>query len=175
MRLKALIIAAMLAAPMVGYAQDTPTPPAAATATAPDEAAPTEAAKPVPDGSVDVPVTMTTEEGKEALPEVDTEDPGQMVGLLIEAFKAGKWAWAVSLILMLLTWLLNRFLKNAIPKKVVPWVAIGLGVGSNIAMSLATGLKWYEAIGSGFTLGLAAIGGWEAIGKMFKKTDPKPA
>lgn len=175
MRLRTAVLAIMLGLiPMVGMAQDTPAPAApAAPASAPAEGAATAPAAAAPDAGV--PVTMTTEKAAEgaaeAAKEVDPEDAGALISALITAFKQGKWAWAVGLILMLLTWLFNRIFKNRIPKKVVPWVAISLGVASNIAMSIATGMKWFEALGSGFTMGLAAIGGWEALGKMFKKRE----
>jgi hypothetical protein len=110
------------------------------------------------------------------LPVVNPEDPVSQINFIIQAFKSGQWAWGIGLILMLLTLIFNKLVKTRIPKKVMPWIAIGLGVASNIAMSFATGLKWYQALSNGFTMGLAAVGGWEAIGKLFKKSEPaKPA
>jgi hypothetical protein len=109
---------------------------------------------------------------KNPLPNIDANDPGTMLKFIVEAFKTGKWAWAVGLILMLIAWLVNTLLKSRIPKKVMPWVAIGLGVSSAVAMSFASGAVWYNAIGSGLSFGLIAIGGWEAIGKLFKKKAP---
>jgi hypothetical protein len=46
-------------------------------------------------------------------------------------------------------------------------------MGASIAVSFASGVVWYTAISNGFTVGLAAIGGWEALTKMFKKDLPK--
>ncbi len=69
-------------------------------------------------------------------------------------------------VLMLLTFLLNKVFSNKIPKKVLPWLAIGHGVATNITMSIASGLHWLEAIGNGITLGLAAAGGWWAVGML---------
>lgn len=103
------------------------------------------------------------------LPNVDSNKPGEILQLLVTAFKEGKWAWGVGLILMILTLLFNKALKGLIPKKVVPWVAIGLGVATSTMTSLASGVGWLSAIGTGLTVGLAAVGGWEAIGKLFKK------
>jgi len=115
------------------------------------------------------------EDKKEAkpLPKVNTEDPIEIVQFIIQAFKDGQWGFAIGLLITLLTLLFNTILKQRIPKKVVPWVAIGLGIASAVAMSFASGVVWYKAIGSGLTFGLAAIGGWEAFMKMFKKEKSK--
>jgi len=103
------------------------------------------------------------------LPNVNPDDPGAMLKFLINAVRAGKWAWAAGLFLMLLTWGLNRLLKQKIPKKVLPWLSIGLGMAANVSLSFASGADWLTAIGGGLTLGLVAIGGWEALTKLFRK------
>ena len=92
-------------------------------------------------------------------------DPGGMVTGIIKAIKEGKWAWLAALVLMLLTWAFNRVLKEIIPKSVIPWVAIALGVLTQIAVNISAGTDILPAIGNGITLGLAASGGWSAIGK----------
>ena len=107
------------------------------------------------------------------LPAVNAEDPGQIVKFILQAIKESKWAWLVGLLLMLLTWLVNKILKNKIPKKVLPWIAISLGVATSIAMSFASGMLWYEAIGNGISLGLAAAGGWSVVGKQLLPTQKK--
>lgn len=99
-------------------------------------------------------------------PTVNPEDPGAILKLILQAVKEARWAWLAGLILMLLTFLFNKILQDKIPKKVLPWVAIGLGVATNVAMSFASGMHWLEAIGNGVTLGLTAAGGWSAIGKL---------
>lgn len=105
-------------------------------------------------------------------PTVDPDDPGAIFGAIVTAFKGGAWAWLIGLVLMLATLVVNKVLKEKIPKKVLPWLAIGLGVGTNIAMSFASGLYWLEALGNGITMGLAAAGGWSAVGKLiFGKKD----
>jgi hypothetical protein len=107
------------------------------------------------------------------LPKVDPDNPSQIFGYIIEAFKTGKYAWGFGLIFMLLTWFLSRkVLKDRVPKRVLPWVAVGLSTGTAIAVSFASGVVWYTALSNGFTVGLAAIGGWEALTKMFKKDPP---
>lgn len=109
------------------------------------------------------------------LPVVDPDNPSQIFGFIIEAFKTGKWAWGIGLVFMLLTWILSRkILKDKVPKRVLPWLAISLSMGASIAVSFASGMVWYTALSNGLTIGLAAIGGWEALTKLFKK-DPPPA
>jgi uncharacterized membrane protein len=103
--------------------------------------------------------------GPTSLPVVDPDDPGSIIKFIFQAVKESKWAWLVGLLIMFLTWVFNKLLKEKIPAKVLPWVAIGLGVATNVAMSFASGLIWYEAIANGVSLGLAAAGGWSAIGK----------
>lgn len=105
-----------------------------------------------------------------SLPAADPNDPGGIFNLIVQAIRESRWAWLVGLLFMLATWAVNRLFKERIPKKVLPWVAIGLGVGSNIALCLAGGMAWYEAIGQGISLGMAASGGWSAFGKhLFSK------
>ena len=100
-----------------------------------------------------------------ALPTVDANDLGGITKYIVQAIRESRWAWLVGLLFMLATWAVNRLFKERIPKKVLPWVAIGLGVGTNIALCLAGGMVWYEAIGQGLSLGMAASGGWSAFGK----------
>lgn len=107
------------------------------------------------------------------LPTVNSEDPGEIIKFILQAIKESKWAWLVGLLLMLLTWCVNKILKNKIPKKVLPWLAISLGVATSIAMSFASGMLWYEAIGNGVSLGLAAAGGWSVVGKQLLPTQAK--
>lgn len=129
-------------------------------ATAPAVIPATPAVAPTP-ASVPAPVAMAP-----AIPTVDPEDPGTMLKYIIQAVKESRWAWFVGLLLMLATFIFNKILKDKIPRKVLPWVAIGLGVGSNVALSFAAGLYWLDAIGNGLSLGLAAAGGWSAVGKL---------
>lgn len=122
------------------------------------------------------PATKKPAGKKDPLPKVDPNDPMQLLKFIYEAFKTGKYAWAVGLILMLLTWFLSRkILKDRVPKRVLPWLAVGLSVGTSIAVSFASGAMWLEAISGGVTVGLASIGGWEALTKLFDKDKSKVA
>jgi hypothetical protein len=173
-----ILLIALLVLPLSAIAQPKPaepvtaptavtapaTPAAAATATVPTKPLTTKVA-PTKDAPAATKVTAK-DAVKTVLPVVDPDDPGAIIKYILQAIKEARWAWLAALILMLLTFILNKILKNKIPKKVLPWIAIGLGVGTNIAMSFATGLHWLSAIGNGITLGLAAAGGWSAIGKL---------
>lgn len=99
------------------------------------------------------------------LPAVDPSNPGDIVSVLIQAFSHAQWAWAVGLVFMLATWVIDKFLKSKIPAGVMIWVAVGLATGTSIALGIASGAPVVEAIGKGITAGLAAGGGWSALGK----------
>lgn len=167
-----LALGMLLSVPMQSIAQPaapTATVPAAAPAApaAPAASAAAPVATPAPASQpVDVKVAAKVNKADEVpLPAVNPDDPGAMLKFILQAIKEARWAWLVGLVFMLLTFLFNKILKDRIPKKVLPWIAIGLGVATNVAMSFASGMHWLEAIGNGITLGLAAAGGWSAIGK----------
>ena len=104
-------------------------------------------------------------------------EPSAILAMIGTAFKEGQWAWAIGLLFTLLIVLLRAVpsIKSILPKKVVPWLTIALATGASVATSLALGMNWLGAIGSGLTAGLAAIGGWEAFLKIFKKNEEQPA
>lgn len=152
--------------PPPSYAQPS-SAPAVATQPAP-ASTPTATAKP-PAVSI-VHGSMTeVKASPSSLPAVDPNNPGEILGFIYEAFRTGKVAWAIGLILTLLTWLFNALLKYRIPDKFVPWIAIALGVALNVAMSFAAGVPWHTALSNGLSMGLAAVGGWEALLKRFRK------
>jgi uncharacterized membrane protein len=96
---------------------------------------------------------------------VNTDDPASLFKGAVDAAKSGKWALLVGLIVMLLTWILNIFLKRRIPEDVLPWIAIGLGVIAQVAFHLAAGGSWLDAIVGGISMGMTASGGYSAVGK----------
>jgi len=114
--------------------------------------------------------------------DVDKDSPLNMITSMIAAAKSGKWALFVGILLMLLTWLLNTLVGKKIPPKVLPWVAIGLGVIGQGAFAIAAGSGWLDAIVGGITMGTSAAGMYSAAFKYVpflgskKKTDePSPA
>jgi uncharacterized membrane protein len=161
-----VLVCALVSAPPAAQAAPDAAAPAKA---APAKAAPAKTAPAVKAPAEKVAATPAAKPKPAPLPKVDPSDPVSQISFIIEAFKTGKWAWGVGLLLMLLTLIFNKLVKTRIPPKVLPWVAIGLGVGTNIAMSFATGLVWHQTLSNGLSMGLAAVGGWEAIGKLFKK------
>lgn len=107
-------------------------------------------------------------------PPVDPGDIMGMVKMLIQSGKGHQWALFAGLLIMILTWFVDRILKNRIPRKVVPWLSVGLSMGSTIAFTLAAGAGWLNAVVAGVHIGLVAIGGWEALGKHIPGAKAKP-
>lgn len=50
----------------------------------------------------------------------------------------------------------------AIPKRAVPWLALGLGIASSALDNVLMGTAWSEALVKGFVAGVTAIAGHEA-------------
>jgi len=75
---------------------------------------------------------------------------------------------------MFLVWAIRKYLWKEIPSKYVPWVAVGLGVITDVSLSLATDVVWWKAILSGFTSGAAAIALWELGFKHLLGTNATP-
>jgi len=109
------------------------------------------------------------------VPPVDPDDIGGILKQILVSAKTGKWALLVGFIIMLLTWLVNKLLKQKIPANVMPWLAIGLSTIATVAFSLATGVGWLNALIVGFQHGLMAAGGWSAVGKYIPGLVKKPA
>lgn len=113
------------------------------------------------------------------VPTTTAEDPGGVIKYIFQAIREGRWAWLVGLLLMLVTWLLNMGLGERIPRNVLPWVSIALGIGSSMLISIASGLHWLDSVGIGVSAGMAGSGGWSALGKYIRKAnrapEPKPA
>jgi len=109
------------------------------------------------------------------LPKVDTNKPGSFLETIISAFKGGNWKLGVSLVIVLLTWLLNLLFKGRIPAKLLPWIAMGAATVANFFFLWSTKTPWYTALFNGLSIGLAAAGGWSAILKYILPTPTPPA
>lgn len=146
------------AEPKIEVKKDTPAPaPAPALAVAKkDEPKPAPASQPV-------------------VPQVDPDDAAAIVKAIINSAKTGKWALLVGFIMMLLTWLASRLLKDKIPSKVKPWLAIGLSTIAAVSFAIATGVGWLNAIIVGVQTGLTAAGGWSALGQYLPGLRPATA
>jgi len=99
--------------------------------------------------------------------EVDAsaDSPTDMVTGAINAAQHGQWALLVAFIVMLLTWAVNKLFKEKIPKNVLPWLAMLLGVLGDGALVLAYNGSWAAALVGGISAGMTAAGAYSALGK----------
>jgi hypothetical protein len=97
-------------------------------------------------------------------PAVD-ENPGEYVEKIIDAYSNKDWGILAGLSIMLLIWIVKRFVWTSLPVSALPWVSIGLGVLVAVATALMAGQLWWKAILNGLTTGAAASGLWSAVGK----------
>jgi hypothetical protein len=97
-------------------------------------------------------------------------DPGGLVNTMVKSLQQGNKWMAVSCLLMLLTYALNRgILGQRIPPNLLPWVAALLAVATNITVAITGGMAWTDAVLNGLTQGAAAAGLWSMAGKHFLK------
>ena len=99
---------------------------------------------------------------------------------IVQAAKQGHWALVLGLIVMILTALVNRVFRAKIPPAILPWLAIGLGIIGQGALTLHYSGDWATAIFAGMTAGLTAGGSYSAFGKYLpgigtKKLKPETA
>lgn len=97
---------------------------------------------------------------------------------LLEALGKGDYVLALGFGTMLLTRLLTVGpLKEKIPGRYLPWVAVVLGMLSQASVAITSGVPWQRALLLGLAAGLVAIGSWETIGKhspVLKKAGGSP-
>ena len=94
--------------------------------------------------------------------------PQEVVALgktILDAAKGGNWGIVVASVLMLLLWVLRKFVLKKIPSSYMPWVAAGTGVAGAVAANLQAGQPWMDAVMSGFMAGAAASGLYSLVGK----------
>lgn len=100
---------------------------------------------------------------------VDATDPVSWLNGIAGAAKNSEWSLVTGFALLFLTTVLDkivsRFFKKKIPRNVLPWIAIGLGVLTQVGVFLAMGHHWLYAISGGLVSGLVASGGYSAIGR----------
>lgn len=142
--------------------KDEPTVPEVAPI-APVPTTPTEALAPV----VAPPLVVTSEAPLPAVP-TTYEAAGTIVGQLLDAAKNGHWTVFGGLVLLILIWLLNRAgLAAKVGKKAVPWVTLGIGVVTAVAVGLAQGSPLMDSLKLGLLEGGIAIALWEVAFKHF--------
>jgi hypothetical protein len=144
--------------------------PALAQSAAPDikataKPAPADTAAKTAPETAPAPVDLTDIKPKDMPKDVNPDDAASMIGAIGKAAKNGHWALLIGLVLMLLTRVFNIALRNAIPSSVLPWVAVGLGVATEIIFSMANKAHWIDVVTSGLVAGLVAAGSYSAYGK----------
>lgn len=115
------------------------------------------------------------EEATEEIP-ADFNEAAEDVSSLVKALESKNWPVFAGFILMLLVFVANKAgLKDKVGKKAVPAVAIGLAVAASCGIALSSGVPLSTALAQGLAAGLAAIGSWEALFKLFLKNDAESA
>ena len=124
------------------------------------------------------PEVMVEEATEEEATEVTVpEEIDEAVSTFLEALHAARYgAWPVfaGLMLMLIVFIMRRFVMGVIPDSALPWVSIGLGVTGTTGAALAAGEPLLQAVLAGFATGLSAIGFWEILKDRFRNWLPKP-
>jgi hypothetical protein len=88
----------------------------------------------------------------------------------MEAAKGGNWGLALAGILMLLVWVLRKFVVKTLSPAAMPWVAAIAGVVGAVAANVQAGESWGTAVMSGLMTGAAASGLYSLVGKKFLGT-----
>lgn len=119
-----------------------------------------------------VPALALAQDAAPAAPEADISE---FVQMMITAAKGGEWSLFVAALIMVLVFLATKvkFIDNLLPTAAKPWVAAVAGILAAVATTVITTGNWLNAILAGFTVGAAASGLWELIGKrILKKKTP---
>lgn len=97
-------------------------------------------------------------------------DPGAVqegLGVMARAFKSGNWALAAGTLLTVVVALLRIVgALKVIPDKYDQYVAIGAALATSIGVGLTTGQPWDGILMTAANVGLVAVGGWEAVGRV---------
>lgn len=89
--------------------------------------------------------------------------------LLASAYREHQWALLAGLLLTFVVIGLRMFsVVQKLPDALVPWATIGMGLLGAAAVGLQTGESWDAIVMTGLAVGVAAIGGWETVGKLLR-------
>jgi len=107
--------------------------------------------------------------------QVNPDDAGALLDGVVDAFKGGKWFLGIAFLTMLATWGLNRvpLLARRLPTQAIPWIAVALGLLTQLFTSLASGVVWHEALLSALVQGAGAAGLWSLLGKYLLPANPQ--
>lgn len=95
------------------------------------------------------------------------EDPGAAVSAMVQAFKEGRWAAAIGLLITLLVWFTRRFVWKFIPQKVLPWLTFSFAMLITVSIELIAGVVWWKTLIDGFLTCGAAMAFWSLVLKQF--------
>lgn len=164
-----LFLVLCLAAPRLLGADAAPVAPPAAAAVTPAStvaAAPViEPAKPADDPAPAVDETKPSPNPPD-ISKIEKEDPTTFTEKIKTAYAAKEWGILIGFVLMLIVFLVVKYLWTAFPAKWLPYMSVAFGVLGDVGWQLAIGGQvWWRAILAGLTSGATAVGMWELIGK----------
>ena len=154
----------------VAIAVDTPVAPAAVAAVADKPVAAVEPAVTV--APSDDPLKDAEKVIDDGIKKID-ENLVKEADTLVQMIEEGRWGPLVGLILMFLIWALRKYIWKLIPKNVLPWVTLGVGILTTGATELILGVTWWKVLIDSFTTSASAMALWSLIFKRFMK--PKEA
>lgn len=95
----------------------------------------------------------------------------QAVSLLVLAFKSRHWMLAAGLSLTVFVVVARLFnFAKLLPDAYVPWATMGLATLASVAVGIQAHQSWDQIMVTGLSVGAAAIGGWETVGKLVRNT-----
>lgn len=107
-----------------------------------------------------------------AAPEdIITKDPTSFFTNLVEAVQSKRWSPVIGSVLLALVWALRKFLWKKLPKKLVPWIAVGVGVVGTMGLTMLGNVIWWKALISGLVSGGQAIALWELGSSVLPKKE----
>jgi len=124
---------------------------------------PSENSSPIADSTEDAPAAEPAE-GEEITWIISS------VEWMIQAWKAGNYMLVIGMFIMLLVFLLEKFVK--VPKTWLALLSLGIGTITGVGLNLLAAVaidqsvgSWVSVILKGAVTGLAASGGWSVLGK----------
>lgn len=163
-----MFLAVLFGSTATVYAEDPkPAAPVAAVTTEAPKAVevPKEDAKPA-DAAAPAADAAKPETNPPDISKIEKEDPTTFTAKIKVAYAAKEWGILVGFVLMLIVFLVVKFLWKAFPVKWIPYMSIAFGVLGDVGWQLAIGGQvWWRAILAGLTSGATATGMWELIGK----------
>lgn len=127
----------------------------------PADAEPDEAADAEPDEAAEVAPAA----------EAELEEVSEVIStfqVIIEAARAGNWGLLAASVLMIMVWVLRRFVWTSINADWLPYVTVGVAAVVSWSGAVISGAAVLDALwvaAGGLFAGLSAVGLWELLGK----------